>query len=185
MTGSTADEIYGGSNQDGTVQTSYVTINSGIVKDVYGGNNAGGSTENTEVVVNSSAENVYGGGNNAITTGNTIVTLHNAKIKGSTYGGGNGSAAVVAGNNLITLDGTTIVQGDVFGSGNAANTGSTSKSSTVTVDIAGATIGGDVYGAANTAVVTGKTNVNIGKTVVETTGLTQGTININNLVTKY
>lgn len=182
LAGSTANEIYGGSNQDGTVQTSYVTINSGIVKDVYGGNNAGGSTENTEVVVNSSAENVYGGGNNAITTGNTIVTLHNAKITGSTYGGGNGSAAVVAGNNLITLDGTTIVQGDVFGSGNAANTGSTSKSSTVTVDIAGATIGGDVYGAANTAVVTGKTNVNIGKTVVETTGLTQGTINISGTV---
>ena len=178
LAGSTATNIYGGSNEKGTVSSTYVTINSGTVTNVYGGNNAGGNSVNTEVIVNSSTENVYGGGNEAITSGNTLVTLHNATITGSAFGGGNGAAAIVSGNSVITADGTTNIAQDLFGGGNAAATGSSSKTSKVTVDISGGTIGGDVYGAANTSVVTGETHVNIGTTVVSTTGLTQGTIDI-------
>lgn len=178
LAGSTSTNIYGGSNERGTVSSTYVTINSGIVTNVYGGNNAGGNSVNTEVTVNSSTENVYGGGNEAITSGNTLVKLNNATITGSAFGGGNGAAAVVSGNSLITVDGTTNIAKDLFGGGNAAATGSASKTSKVTVDIAGGTVGGDVYGAANTSVVTGETHVNIGTKVVSTSSLQQGTIDI-------
>lgn len=179
LAGSTATNIYGGSNQQGTVTKSYVTINSGTVTNVFGGNNAGGNTIDTEVIVNSSAENVYGGGNEAITSGNTDVTLTNANITGSAYGGGNGSAAVVTGDSIITVEGSTNIAGDLFGGGNAAATGTAqNKNSVVRVYITGATIGGDVYGAANTSVVNGETQVRIGKDVVGDDSLAQGNIEI-------
>lgn len=179
LAGSTAENIYGGSNQQGTVTKSYVTINSGTVKNVFGGNNAGGNTIDTEVIVNSIAENVYGGGNEAITSGDTDVLLTNANITGSAYGGGNGSAAVVIGDSIITVEGTSNIAGDLFGGGNAAATGTAeNKNSVVRVYITGATIGGDVYGAANTSVVNGETQVRIGKAVVGDDSLTQGNIEI-------
>ena len=179
LAGSTAENIYGGSNQQGTVTKSYVTINSGTVKNVFGGNNAGGNTIDTEVIVNSTAENVYGGGNEAITSGNTDVTLTNANITGSAYGGGNGSSAVVIGDSIITVEGTSNIAGDLFGGGNAAATGTAeNKNSVVRVYITGATIGGDVYGAANTSVVNGETQVRIGKAVVGDDSLAQGNIEI-------
>ncbi len=183
LAGSTATNIYGGSNQQGTVTKSYVTINSGAVTNVFGGNNAGGNTVDTEVIVNSSAENVYGGGNEAITSGNTDVKLTNANITGSAYGGGNGSAAVVIGDSITTVEGSTNIAGDLFGGGNAAATGTEeNKNSVVRVYITGATVGGDVYGAANTSVVNGETQVRIGKTVVGDNSLAQGNIEIGGTV---
>lgn len=179
LAGSTATNIYGGSNQQGTVTKSYVTINSGTVTNVFGGNNAGGNTIDTEVIVNSSAENVYGGGNEAITSGNTDVTLTNANITGSAYGGGNGAAAVVTGDSIIRVEGSSNIAGDLFGGGNAAATGTEeNKNSVVKVYITGATVGGDVYGAANTSVVNGETQVRIGKAVVGDDSLAQGNIEI-------
>ena len=182
LAGSTTTNIYGGSNQQGTVTSSYVAINSGTVTNVFGGNNAGGNTVEAEVVVNSTAENVYGGGNEAITSGNTLVTLTNANITGSAFGGGNGTAAVVTGNSVIKVEGTTNIVGDLFGGGNAAANGTTDSPSIVQVYITGGTIGGDVYGAANTSVVNGQTQVKIGATAVNDASLSKGNINITGTV---
>lgn len=178
LAGSVTTNIYGGSNQQGTVISSYVAINSGTVTNVFGGNNAGGNTVDAEVVVNSTAENVYGGGNEAMMTGSTLVTLTNANITGNAFGGGNGAAAVVIGNSTITVQGTTNIAGDLFGGGNAAANGTTDSPSTVTVNITGGTIGGDVYGAANTSVVNGQTQVFIGTVAVNDASLVQENINI-------
>lgn len=178
LAGSTTTNIYGGSNQEETVTKSYVAINSGTVINVYGGNNAGGNTIDAEVVVNSTVENVYGGGNEAITSGNTLVTLNNANVTGSAFGGGNGTAAVTLGNSLITVEGTTNIAGDLFGGGNAAANGTSDSPSTTKVYITGGTIGGDVYGAANTSVVNGQTEVKIGTVLVNDASLAQGNINI-------
>ena len=207
LNGTTATSIYGGSNSSGTVNTSNVTITSGTVTNVYGGNNAGGNTVNTNVVVNSPAtnvfgggnqaetsgntevlltsqvQNIYGGGNQAITKGNTNVKLTNATVTGNAYGGGNGSAAVVEGNSTIKVEGTTSIAGDLFGGGNAAANGTaTNPNSAVTVLITGGTISGDVYGAANTSVVYGNTNVKVGSTAVNDSSLTQGNISISGTV---
>ena len=182
LAGSNTSNIYGGSNQQGTVTKSYVNINSGIVENVYGGNNAGGNTIDTEVIVNSSVTNVYGGGNEAQTTGNTNVKLSNANITGSAYGGGNGAAAIVLGNSIIKVEGTTQIAGDLFGGGNAAANGSQSKDSLVQVLITGGIINGDVYGAANTSVVNGQTQVKVGSTAVNDTSLIKGSILISGTV---
>ena len=178
LQGSNAENIFGGSNQQGTVTNAYVTINSGTAKNVFGGNNAGGNTVTPEVVVKSTVENVYGGGNEAITTGNTSVKITNATITGSAYGGGNGAAAVVTGDSIITVEGTTTIAGNLFGGGNAAATGTETDNSVVRVYVTGATIGEDVYGAANTSVVNGETEVKIGTSAVNDPSLAQGNINI-------
>ena len=197
LNGTTASNIYGGSNQQGTVSTSNVTITSGTVADVYGGNNAGGNTVNTNVVVTSTAQNVYGGGNEAITSGNTYVNLNNATIEkrpveidgetvlvgGNVFGGGNGSAAVVQGNSTTIVQGTTTIANDLFGGGNAAPNGTEgSLNSTVKTYITGGRIEGDVYGAANTSVVYGQTEVKIGADAVNNNTLAKNNIYIGGTV---
>ena len=182
LAGSTAENVYGGSNEQGTVTKSYVAINSGKATNVFGGNNAGGNTIDTEVIINSTVENVYGGGNEAITTNDTDVTITNATITGSCYGGGKGAAAVVTGDSIIKIEGTSNIAGDVFGGGDAAANGTTDSPSTVRVYITGGIIGGDVYGAANTSVVNGQTEVKIGVTPVNDASMAQGNINITGTV---
>lgn len=179
LNGATATDIYGGSNSSGTVNTSNVTITSGTVTNVYGGNNQGGNTVDTNVNINSGATNVFGGGNQALTSGNTNLNLHNATITGSAYGGGNGQTAVVGGNSTTKVDGTTVVNGDLFGGGNAAPNGNQStNSSLVTTLIKGGWIKGDVYGGANTSVVYGNTVVKIGTNAVNDNTMTEGNITI-------
>ena len=207
LNGARAANVYGGSNSAGIVNTANVTITSGTVTNVYGGNNAGGNTINTNVNVNSPAtnvfgggnqaqtsgnttvyltstvDNIYGGGNEAITSGNTYVKLTNATVNTNAYGGGNGSAAVVAGNSTIIVEGTTSIGRDLFGGGNAAANGSEDNdNSEVKVLITGGNISGDVYGAANTSVVYGNTYVKIGCQAVNDTTLTKKSISITGTV---
>lgn len=86
-------------------------------------------------------------------------------------------AAIVYGNTNLHMSGETIIgdedsvaplTGSVFGGGNQASTGvehiNTSRS---TVNIVGGQIYGNVYGGANTAVVYGYTELNIGRSAVE------------------
>ena len=184
LNGTEATNIFGGSNSSGTVSTSNVTITSGTVTNVFGGNNEGGDTVNTNVVVTSQVTNVYGGGNEAITSGTTNLRLTNATITGDAYGGGNGSAAVVAGNSTTKIEGTTSIAGDLFGGGNAAANGSENSNTDaiVTTLITGGTIVGDVYGAANTSVVYGNTIVKIGTTAVNDNSMTKNNISIGGTV---
>ncbi len=177
------DNIYGGSNMTGTVASSYVSINSGTAGEVFGGNNAGGNTIESELIVtNSNSDNIYSGGNFAPTVNSTNLRITNCHITGSVYGGGNGAAATVGGDNTTIIEGNTTIGKDVFGGGNAAMTGSDVNNSTVMVDIMGAEIGGDVYGAANTSQVYGVTHMNIGEHVVEHEGLIKGNIKIGGTV---
>ena len=207
LNGTTSTNIYGGSNSSGTVSTSNVTITSGTAVNVYGGNNAGGDTVNTNVNINSPVTNVFGGGNEAQTTGNTnvLVTSQVAKVYGGgneaqtsgntylrltnaiitqdAYGGGNGVRAVVVGNSTTLVEGTTTIADDLFGGGNAAPNGNTqNNNSLVTTLITGGTIGGDVYGAANTSVVNGNTSVKIGKNAVNDNNMIDGNIHIGGTV---
>ena len=182
LNGTRATNIYGGSNSSGTVTTTNVTITSGTVTNVFGGNNEGGNAVNTNVLVTSGATNVYGGGNEAITSGTTNLRLTNATITGDAYGGGNGSAAVVSGNSTTIIEGTTNIAGDLFGGGNAAANGTQGSTAVVTTLISGGTIGGDVYGAANTSVVNGNTFVKIGSAAVNDNSIIKNNISIGGTV---
>ncbi len=189
----TADNIYGGNNNGGKTEKTNIKLQGGTYNNIYGGGNnadvdytdvyvdgitmtgkfyGGGNnasvTYNTKVnFLNSSIDyDLFGGGNLGTVEGNTVVYLSNASIKGSAYAGGNGKSATVLGNTTLTIDNSSTIDNHVFGGGNAANTGSKDSSSSIsTVNIAGATINGNVYGGANTAILYGKAIVNIGANV--------------------
>lgn len=171
----TITAVYGGGNR-AQVGTTNVTIEAGTIGNVYGGGNLAQITGNSTVDINGGTinTNVYGGGNFGVVAGSSYVTITDATILGSAYAGGNGSTATLLGNANITVDGNTVIgtnnsvaptSGCVFGGGNQAATGAVDNSVTSTVNIAGATIYGNVYGGANTSVIYGNTVVNIGKDV--------------------
>lgn len=185
--------VYGGGNE-ARCGGSSVNIDDSAIGTVYGGGNAAEVSTNTFVDINNSniSGGVYGGGNEGVVLGNTEVFLTNAKVLGSCYAGGNGSTAVVSLNTSITIDGNSIIgssdgavpfTGSVFGSGNAASTGSADDNNSVaTVNIVGATIYGNVYGGANTSVVYGKTITNIGTMAVSANNLVEGDIVIKGTI---
>ena len=78
---------------------------------------------------------------------------------------------------------TNQVTNSVFGGGNQAATGTqTTNNSVSTVNIVGGTIGGNVYGGANTSVVYGTTQTNLGYDSVGNTNLEIGDIHIGGTV---
>ncbi len=171
-------DLYGGNNLGGTTGNTNVTAYSGTITNIYGGGNQAAVTGSTDLDLNACTlnSNVYGGGNEGAVGGNTNVHITGSTIAGSAYAGGNGSSAVVSGNTTITIDGNTTIgssggavpaTGSVFGGGNAAATGNTTNNnSKATVNIVGGTIYGNVYGGANTSVIYGSTDVNIGTSAV-------------------
>lgn len=181
--------IFGGGNVADTDDTN-VNIANATVTNVYGGGNEASINNSTNVVVDSTTilDNIYGGGNQGTVLKNTLVTLKSTAVLGSAYAGGNGVTAIVSGNTTINVAGNTVIgststvsprAGCVFGGGNAAATGSQDVNNSVaTVNIVGATIYGNVYGGANTSVVYGQTNTNIGTTAVNDNTLTEGDISI-------
>ena len=194
--------IYGGGNKAKVVgNTNVQSTNSTILNNIYGGGNEAAIEGNTNVLVSESniSYNVFGGGNNGQVFKNASTTITNSVIGESAYAGGNGSTATVVGNNLINVEGTTSIVKHLFGGGNAAETGcetdikdsngttimtcanpNTSKSE---VNVAGATIGGNVYGGANTSVVYGETFVNIGADTIDSSyNLTKGDIQITGTI---
>ena len=197
-----SENVYGGGNKAKVVGNTNVTINKAtILNSIYGGGNEAlieGNT-NVDVIESNISYNVFGGGNNGQVLKNANTTITNSTVGESAYAGGNGSTATVVGNNLINIEGVTSIVKHVFGGGNAAETGcesdikdsdgntvitcenpNTSKSE---VNIAGATIGGNVYGGANTSVVYGETFVNIGiDTINNDYGLTKGNIQITGTI---
>ena len=201
--------VYGGNNQGGITETSNVTINGEGVQDVYGGGNqaitnvtnvtvngkvgnrvfgggnqAGVNTDANVTLLGATIENnVYGGGNEGTITGNTYVNVKNSTLNSSLYAGGNGASATVYGNTNLTMEGTNSVANNVFGGGNQAATGTeANNNSSSTVNIVGASIGGNLYGGANTSVVYGTTQTNIGYNAVGNTSLEIGNIEIKGTV---
>ena len=170
-----------------------VRLDDSFAMNVFGGGNGttalvGGNTsvilEDSSVVVNENEDisgHVFGGGNNGPVSGSSKVGLINATIGDCAYAAGNGETAVVRMNPYIYAEGTTTIENSLFGGGNAAKTGDVSiptptnddehpyESNYITaiVDIAGATIGGNVYGGANSSVIQGNTVVNIGAKAID------------------
>lgn len=144
--------LYGGSNQLGTVQNANVLIEKGTINQVYGGNNAGGQTNNTDVsITGGTITSVYGGGNEAVTT------TTNTNVTGGTitniYGGGN--QAAVINDTVLNVTGGTITQ-NLYGGGNfGAVNGNTY------VNIQNGTINGSAYGGGNGNTANVKLNTNI------------------------
>lgn len=181
-------DLYGGNNLGGTTGNTNVTAYSGTITNIYGGGNRAAVTGNTNLDLNACTlnSNVYGGGNEGAVNGNTNVYITGSTIAGSAYAGGNGSSATVNGNTTITIDGNTTIgtnggevpaTGSVFGGGNAAATGNTTNNNSLaTVNIVGGTIYGNVYGGANTSVIYGSTDVNIGTSAVSETGLNESDV---------
>ena len=189
----TIGNVYGGGNE-AEVGVPIVNIENATVNNVYGGGNQAQITGDTNVTITNSTiqTNIYGGGNQGEVSGNTEVLLTNSTILGSAYAGGNGATAIVNRNTTITVEGNTVIgstsstapqSGCLFGGGNAAATGTESNgNSLATVNIVGATIYGNVYGGANTSVVYGKTDTNIGTNAVGNNNLTESDINIGGTV---
>ena len=194
--------IYGGSNDSGQVYGS-VTINvldGTVTGNIYGGGKGNNTyvDANVNVVVGSTVENhptvngnVYGGSAygtvnsssaNGSAHGNTNVHIKNGVIKGSVFGGAEGSGSYtphVQGNITVTVDGGSIGKvfggfdaagqpnagdvvylnggtiGDAFGGGN--NTGQ----STTNINLQGSTITGNLYGGSNLLGTVTTSNVNV------------------------
>lgn len=189
--------IYGGGNGaesivpgDTTGEQNYAKVlgntnvlvnNNTVATDIYGGGNLGMVEGNTNVKVDTSTVNnsVYGGGNAAIVGGNSYLLVSGGTIKQSVYAGGNGVTAILRGNTSLDIDNNSVIEKHVFGGGNAAATGrAETNNSKGNVNIAGATIKGNVYGGANTSVLYGDTTVNIGKEVITNQDLIITDINI-------
>ena len=191
--GGVIGNIYGGGNE-AEVETPIVDIENATVTNVFGGGNKARITGDTNVSITNSniLTNVYGGGNEGEVDGNTEVLLNGSTILGSAYAGGNGRTAIVNRNTTITVENNTVVGSDsskaphsgcVFGSGNAAATGTEAQNNSLaTVNIVGAKIYGNVYGGANTSVVYGKTDTNIGTNAVNIEGLIETSIDIGGTV---
>ncbi len=187
----TITDIYGGSNNTGDVTTANVTVEDGSINNIYGGGNLAKVTGNTYVDVNGGniRLNVYGGGNQGVVKGSSFVTISDATIGGSAYAGGNGLTATLEGNANISIDGETTIgsvdgkaptSGCVFGGGNQAYTGLEANNNSIsTVNIAGGTFYGNIYGGANTSVVYGNTIVNIGSNAISNdSSLTKSDIHV-------
>ena len=174
--------LYGGGNQAKTGKTKVYLENALITNDLYGGGNQAIVETTTDVdVISSTAGDVFGGGNAGRVDGTTDVYISDSNITNSVYAGGNGTTAIVNGNTILNIDGTTIIQKHIFGGGNAAATGSAGASVSSIVNIAGGKVLGNVYGGANTSVINGYAKVNIGTNAV-TTSLKKGNIDIKGTV---
>ncbi len=204
------DVIYGGNNRGGKTNAANIDIRNGTIGYVYGGGNLADTNSTTTTIGRATVtHDVYGGGNQASVINGVTLTLNGATVGGNVFGGGNlgaigedtnvhvtdstignslyaggnGSTAIVNGSTYLDVDGTTNVTNHVFGGGNAAATGnSEDNDSESVVNIAGLTTGGNVYGGANTSVLYGVTNVNIGSNAVNKTGLKTGNIHIGGTV---
>ena len=163
----------------------YVMVeDSGLnVGELYGGNNLGGTTTTPSIILTKGTyNNIYGGGNQAVTNGSPVLNLSNIEVNNSIYGGGN--QATELGNTTVNVHGNTSVVKNIFGGGNHGAIGEDGvDSSTSTVNIVGATVGGSVYGGCNTSIVYGVTKVNIGKNAISgNNNLTTGNIKISGTV---
>lgn len=183
--GGNVNDVYGGGNLAVTTETK-VIINGNITNSVYGGGNEAAVETSTDVLIENAtvANNVYGGGNEGIVEENTNVHIKNSNLLNSVYAGGNGVSAIVKGNTNLIIDGAnTNIEKNAFGGGNKAATGEEGTNSSVSnVHIVSGTIGGNVYGGANTSVVYGITKTSIGYDAVNNSTLEIGDIQIDGTV---
>ncbi|MBR1679044.1 MAG: hypothetical protein IJ704_00155 [Bacilli bacterium] len=172
--GANVGNIFGGSNNSGSVQDSFITHVSGTSTNVYGGNNAGGNTVNTHItfqggtsenvygggyqansdvshieVSGGTSTNIFGGGNKAgLSTSNILVTSGNVV---NVYGGSNNSG-LVSTTNVVVNNSNNI--SSIYGGGNKAEVGITN------VIVNGGKVG-VIFGGGNLAQVNENTYVDL------------------------
>lgn len=151
LQGAIVTNLYGGSNESGTVTTSNVLVSSGTVTGIYGGNNIAGSTTTTHVNVNGGTinGNIYGGGFEA-SSGTSNVTIQAVTVN-DVFGGG--KQAGIKDTATVTLNGSSAKK--VFGGSDESGDVSISK---VTMNGKSAV---SVYGGNNLGGVTSTSNVTI------------------------
>lgn len=158
--GTIKKDVYGGSNENGTVNDTTINIENGNIENIYGGNNKGGTTNNPIILItNGNIGNIYGGGNLA-PVDKTLITINSGTIQ-NIYGGGN--EASVLGDTKVDINGGTF-NGNIYGGGNY---GRVIKNALVT--ISDANITGSAYAGGNgqTAIVEGNTTIEIdGNTII-------------------
>lgn len=167
---------------------------------VFGCNNVNGAPQEfVKVEVNGASADltdVYGGGNQApysfTSSRSPHVDIYDGHVRGSVFGGGLGSTAVVTGTPQVVIGdnaedatGTVLIDGNVFGGGDAANvTGDTylfiyngniyrvfggGNGTTAAANVAGSTFVGiyggtikEIYGGSNSdGTIGGKITVNV------------------------
>jgi hypothetical protein len=166
-------ELYGGSRKADNTGEVNLNITSGIIRRVFGGNNISGTVNGTVTVSVQQDENkgcgwyvgdVFGGGNLATYSGDPVVKILHGTVSGNVYGGGAGNlvdgsmrgvAGTVTGNPKVTIGDdnashTAIVQGDVYGGGDAADVSGTPV---IVVNDCSTQVG-NLYGGGNAADVT-------------------------------
>ena len=116
---------------NGAVQ---VNVNGGTVENVFGCNNVNGAPQSTvavDVAAGTVNHDVYGGGNNAAYTGSPVVTIKGTGVvSGNVFGGGYGATATVTGNPAVYLRQGASITGNVYGGG---NNGAVNGNSSVTI----------------------------------------------------
>ena len=165
------DSVYGGCNQGGDMQETYVYCLEGAkVNNVYGSGLGDGTrvTGNTHVEITSVKDDgnlanpkttingsVFGGGEAAPVEQNTNILIEDAIVKQSVYGGGD--QAVVDGQTIVNIKRSQI-NSNVFGGGNNAVV-----DGTTIIDITGASTITNVYGGGNNGAVNGNADIYIGE----------------------
>ena len=159
ITGGSIDNVFGGNNNGGTINGT-ITVNAnwagtcGTNKlgNVYGAGNIAEYTGNPTVnIINcTTTGSIFGGGKGkeAVVVGNPTVTIgdwkegHSVIIGGDVFGGGD--LAAVEGNPSVTIrDCGTLINGNLYGGGNAAPVYSTNTT------MWGGTVKGNVFGGGN------------------------------------
>ena len=171
--GEVVNNIYGGSNNSGTVNgLATISVAGGKVKNVFGGGYGKQTTMSSGTKVSVSggtvSENLYGGGALGYVNGNVEVAFSGGTVT-DVFGAGKGSSdsdANINGNTKVTVSGGT-VNGSVYGGGEQGSVRATTTkqitpdalSSTVT--ISGGEVKGDVFGGGKMGYTDGATFVNV------------------------
>ena len=172
------ENVFGGANAADINSDISLVITGGRINNVFGGNNNSGSINGTISVIvdwdeacdNNYLKNVYGAGNLAqysAPAGNDNyprVVIRNATIEQNVYGGGKGDATRPS-ENLGQVTGNPQV---FVGTASCETDGPNNSTHTVTVK-------GSIYGGGDAAPVTGNP-------YVETNGMTNAGVTINNYV---
>lgn len=148
--------VYGG-GQDGMVTNqTKVDIAGGVFAgDIYGGGKGQTATTlktSVDILGATISGTVYGGGNLGVVTSNINVNITDSQI-GTIFGGGN--EAEVEGKTCVTINGSTILNNQLFGGGNLANVIDTE------IMINDGTFNSQVYGGGNKGLVENDAKVTI------------------------
>lgn len=167
------DELYGGCQKADVACCTYVSVTDGHVGTLYGGCNISGNVTDTTYVLLNGGEvcrNLFGGSNGdyACSTVNSEGLLVYTAPYVDTFAAAHyaGLTIPIVNNTYINIDGSSIIDGNVYGGGNRAPVGTAGLSGITSPVVGGinmvlnhGTIRGDVYGGGRMASVNGHADV--------------------------